>query len=89
MFLWVGLTFIITTSISWALFDGDISWQRLTSKGFASDPVSFNYLQLAAPVVLLCLTRLKIPVSTTMMILTAIVTKEKTLSKVIMKSLLG
>lgn len=71
--IWVALIFIGTTIYSWAAFNGDISYGRLASKGYDKAPTSFNYLQIAAPMVLLILTRLRIPVSTTFMILTSFV----------------
>jgi len=78
-----------TTIYSWAAFDGDISYERLKSKGYDTTPESFVYLQIAAPIVLLILTRLRIPVSTTFMILTSFVTKAKSLGKTILKSVSG
>jgi len=83
---WVGIIFVGTTIYSWAAYDGDISYGRLASKGYDQAPVEFNYLQTAAPIVLLILTRMKIPVSTTFMILTAFVSQVKAMNKTILKS---
>lgn len=71
------------------MYEGDITHERLKSKGFDVAPTSLNYLQTAAPIILLILTRLKVPVSTTFMVLTVFVTKAKTLGKTIMKSVSG
>lgn len=78
-----------TSLYSWISFEGDVSYERLKSKGFDTAPESFTYLQVAAPIVLLILTRFKIPVSTTFMILTSFVTKPKALGKTIVKSISG
>jgi len=87
--LWVGVIFIGTTLYSWFDNDGDISYGRLASKGYDKAPVTFNYLQTAAPIVLLILTRLRIPVSTTFCILTSFVGKVSALNKTILKSASG
>jgi hypothetical protein len=87
--IWISTIFVGTTLYSWFKFDGDISYERLQSKGYDTAPESFNYLQTACTIVLLILTRLKIPVSTTFMILTSFVTKPKALGKTIMKSVMG
>ena len=46
-------------------------------------------MQTAAPIILLILTRLRVPVSTTFMILTVFVTKPKALGKTVLKSISG
>ena len=86
---WVGVIFIGTTVYSWAAFDGDISYGRLASKGYDIAPTEFNYMQTAAPIILLVLTRLRIPVSTTFCILTSFVAEVKALNKTILKSASG
>lgn len=87
--IWIAVIFTGTTLYSWASLDGDISYGRLSSKGYDKAPVVFNYLQTGAPVVLLILTRLKIPVSTTFMILTSFVAQVKAMNKTIAKSASG
>jgi hypothetical protein len=87
--IWIALIFNVTTLYSWFMYEGDITHERLKSKGFDTPPTELNYLQVSAPVVLLILTRLRIPVSTTFMILTVFVTKPKALGKTIVKSLSG
>jgi len=71
------------------MYEGDITHERLKSKGFEIAPTSLNYLQTGAPIILLILTRMRIPVSTTFMVLTVFVTKAKTLEKTITKSIGG
>ena len=87
--LWIGTIFLGTTIYSYAAYDGDISYERLKSKGYDTDPTSFNYLQCAAPVILLIFTRLRVPVSTSFMLLTSFVTKSGSLQKSINKSVIG
>jgi hypothetical protein len=69
LWLYIGGIFVLTVTYSWYTYDGDVSYQRLTSKGFAEAPSSFTFLQIAAPLFLLILTRLRMPVSTTFLIL--------------------
>lgn len=69
LWLYIGGIFVLTVTYSWITFNGDVSYQRLTSKGFAEAPTSFTFLQIAAPLFLLILTRLRMPVSTTFLIL--------------------
>ena len=74
---------------SWVTYSGDVSYGRLASKGFSETPMAFSFLQVAAPIFLLILTRLKMPVSTTFLILTAFSTSAKSVAKVLSKSLTG
>ncbi len=71
LWLYTGIIFVATCTVSWFLYDGDVSYQRLTSKGFSEAPQEFQFLQLAAPLILLMLTRLRMPVSTTFLLLSA------------------
>ena len=87
--LWISAIFLGTTLFSYYKYDGDISYQRLKSKGFEEAPESFNYLQIASAIILLILTRLKVPVSTTFMILTSFVATPKALGATIQKSVIG
>jgi len=90
-FLWLfmGTIFVITVTISWLQFDGDVSYQRLLSKGFKDSPDEFTFLQLAAPVILLILTRMRMPVSTTFLLLNVFTTKSSAIMGVLEKSLSG
>lgn len=80
---------LLTTLYSWETYGGDVSYQRLTSKGFETAPTSFTVLQLMAPLFLLFLTRHSIPVSTTFLILSAFATKASSISSVLSKSVSG
>ncbi len=87
-FLWIyiGLIFLATISYSWITYDGDVSYQRLLSKGFSEAPTSFTFLQLSAPIFLIILTRLRMPVSTTFLLLNVFSTSGEAIIDVITKS---
>jgi phosphate/sulfate permease len=89
LWLFIGAIFVVTSFVSWNLYDGDVTFQRLTTKGFSEAPTSFHFLQLAAPLVLLFLTRLKMPVSTTFMLLSAFSGSTEAILEVTYKSLSG
>jgi len=71
------------------IVDGDVSNGRLAAKGFETAPTSFHFLQIAAPVFLLILTRLRMPVSTTFILLTSFAATEAAVGKVLAKSFSG
>jgi hypothetical protein len=87
--LFIAGVFLATVTYSWIAYDGDVSYQRLLSKGFDTAPTEFSYLQVAAPLVLLVLTRLRMPVSTTFLLLTSFATTAESVGKVLTKSLSG
>jgi len=89
LWLFIGGIFLVTVTYSWMTYAGDVTYQRLASKGFETAPMSFTYLQIAAPVVLIMLTRARIPVSTTFLLLSCFATDPASLGKVLTKSLLG
>jgi hypothetical protein len=89
LWLFIGGIFLLTVTYSWWVYDGDVTYQRLASKGFETTPASFGYLQIAAPVVLLILTRARIPVSTTFLLLSCFATDPGTIGKVLTKSVAG
>ena len=89
LWLFIGLVFLATVGYSWVVYSGDVSHQRLSAKGFSEAPTQFNFLQIAAPLFLLALTRMKIPVSTTFLILSCFATSAASLTGVLTKSLLG
>lgn len=89
LWLFMGLIFVITVYVSWSTYDGDVSNQRLTSKGFDEAPTEFSFLQLAAPLILLIITRMRMPVSTTFLLLNAFTTKTSAILGVLDKSLSG
>ncbi|MEX2364492.1 MAG: hypothetical protein WD597_12760, partial [Balneolaceae bacterium] len=74
---------------SWYIYDGDVTYQRLSSKGFENAPTSFSFLQIAAPIFLLILTRMRMPVSTTFLLLSCFSTSAEGITSVLGKSLSG
>ncbi len=89
LWLFIGLIFLITITYSWIIYDGDISYQRLQNKGLDQAPTSFTYLQLISPLILLMLTRMRMPVSTSILLLSAFSTQASTLGKIVAKSFFG
>lgn len=89
LWLWIGGIFVVTVSYSWFVYDGDVTYQRLTAKGFEEAPSSFKFLQIGAPLFLLILTRLRMPVSTTFLLLSAFATTPEGIFNVLTKSLSG
>src|SRR5690606_10023570 len=89
LWLFIGLIFVATVTYSFIVFDGDVSYQRLASKGFSEAPTSFTFLQLSAPLILLILTRMRMPVSTTFLLLNAFATDAGAIWDVMQKSFTG
>lgn len=89
LWLFIGTIFIAAILTSWFLYDGDVSFQRLQSKGLSEPPTEFGFLQVAAPLILLLLTRLRIPVSTTFMLLTSFSGSLGTITGMLQKSTSG
>lgn len=89
LWLFIGGIFLVTVTVSFYLYDGDVSYQRLTSKGFSETPTSFTFLQVAAPVFLLILTRMRMPVSTTFLLLSCFAANTEGITSVLGKSLSG
>ncbi len=89
LWLFIGGIFVITVSYSWFTFDGDVTYQRLTSKGFEEAPQRFVFLQVAAPLFLLILTRLRMPVSTTFLLLSAFASTSDGIIQMLQKSVSG
>ena len=89
LWLFIGGIFLLTVVWSWVQFDGDVTYQRLAAKGFETAPSEFSFLTVAAPVFLIILTRLKMPVSTTLLLLSSFATKGSGIGKVLMKSFMG
>ena len=89
--LWIFIAgvFVCTTTYSWIVYSGDVTYARLASKGFDTAPSSFSPLQIALPLILILLTRLKMPVSTTFLLLTSFSTKATAIGKVLSKSMMG
>ena len=89
LWLFIGGIFLATVSYSWYAYGGDVSYERLASKGFAQAPQSFTFLQIAAPIFLLLLTRMRMPVSTTFLLLSCFAADVSAIGKVLTKSLSG
>ncbi|MEC7985464.1 MAG: hypothetical protein VX278_09885 [Myxococcota bacterium] len=89
LWFFIGGIFLATMGYSWSVHGGDVTYERLASKGFDTTPTSFSFLQVAAPIFLLILTRMKMPVSTTLLLLTSFSTEVKSVGKVLMKSFTG
>lgn len=87
--LFMGLIFVFTVTYSWIVFEGDVSYQRLATPGLDKTPTNFVYLQLASPIILLLLTRFRIPVSTTFMLLSVFTATSGTILSMINKSVAG
>ena len=84
--LWLPASLVLVTTIlySWLNYDGDISYGRLENIPY----VTVQWYHALAPGVLLLLTRLGIPVSTTFLVLSAFATGV-VFEKMLIKSMLG
>jgi phosphate/sulfate permease len=89
LWLFIGLIWVATITYSWFVFNGDVSFQLLTTPGLEKAPEEFVFLQLAAPIVLLIMTRMRWPVSTTFLLLNVFTYKAGTIVSVMTKSFLG
>jgi hypothetical protein len=89
LWLFIGLIFIATATYSWVVYQGDVSYQKLTQGGFAETPQHFTFLQLCAPIALLILTHLRIPVSTSFLLLNVFATSPGAVYHVLQKSFYG
>ena len=89
LWIFIGGIFLGTVGYSWFVFEGDVSHGRLMAKGFEKSPTNFHFLQIAAPVFLLILTRLRMPVSTTFILLTSFAAAPAAVGKVLAKSMSG
>ncbi|WP_081209382.1 hypothetical protein [Salegentibacter sediminis] len=92
LWLFVGSIFLLTVSFSWVVFDGDVTYQRLLSPDGTSKyphPEQFSFWQIIAPLVLLILTRMRMPVSTTFLILSVFSADTSGITSVVWKSWSG
>lgn len=89
LWLFMGSILVITLTYSFVINDGDVSYQRLNTPGLDVAPASFEFLQVAAPIILLILTRLRMPVSTSILLLSAFSTKSSSIGSILMKSFTG
>lgn len=86
LWLFVGGIFLATMTTGYMVNEGDVSWGRLSA---FPQPQSLNYLQIVAPVFLLILTRLRMPVSTTILLLTSFDPDGTGIASVLQKSIGG
>lgn len=94
LWLYIGGIFVATVAYSWYFFDGDVTHQRLLAENAQGElkfpeAESFKFLQLSAPIVLLLLTRLRMPVSTTFMLLSVFSASSQGIISVGQKSIVG
>lgn len=92
LWLFVGVIFLATVTFSWFYFDGDVTYQRLLDSNGETKfphPEKFNYFQVIAPLVLLILTRLRMPVSTTFLLLSVFSASSSGINSMVFKSLSG
>ena len=79
-----SLAMIVTVSYGWWMYDGDISYGRLTQIPYQK----IQWYHAVAPGILLLLTRVGIPVSTTFLVLSAFASTV-VLEKILLKSVVG
>lgn len=92
LWIFIGIIFLATVTFSWVYFDGDVTYQRLLSPDGTSKyphPENFGFLQIIAPLVLLILTRMRMPVSTTFLILSVFSADTSGITSVVWKSWSG
>ncbi len=92
LWLFVGGIFLVTILYSFIKFDGDVTYQRLLNDAGETKyphPEQFSYFQIIAPLVLLILTRLRMPVSTTFLLLSVFSQDTSGISSVVAKSVSG
>ncbi|HJL17795.1 MAG TPA: hypothetical protein RMH99_19175 [Sandaracinaceae bacterium LLY-WYZ-13_1] len=89
LWIFIGGIWLATVGYSWFNYDGDVTYQRLAHKGFEDSPTEFSFLQVAAPLFLLVLTRMRMPVSTTFLLLSSFAAGAGSIAKVAVKSLAG
>lgn len=98
LWIFIGSIFIATIGIGWYLNKGDVSWGRLLVTNVKGDPTSglkfpevteFSFIQLLAPILLLLITRLRMPVSTTFLLLSSFAANSGAIGKVLGKSMIG
>lgn len=85
LWLFIGGIMAAVFTYGWLTNGGDISYDRLNR---IPEPTSFTFLQLLAPLVLLVLTRLRMPVSTTFLLL-SVFSSSKTIGAMIEKTAIG
>ena len=92
LWLYIGGIFLVTVLFSYLYFDGDVTYQRLLKADGTTNyphPINFSFFQIIAPLILLILTRLRMPVSTTFLILSVFSADTSGITSVIWKSWTG
>jgi len=92
LWLFTGGIFLLTVTFSWVYFYGDVTYQRLVDSAGNTKyphPDEFSFFQVIAPLVLLILTRLRMPVSTTFLLLSVFSVDSGGVTSMIMKSVSG
>ncbi|MDT0646357.1 hypothetical protein RM545_06615 [Zunongwangia sp. F260] len=92
LWLYVGTIFLGVVTWSWFQYDGDVTFQRLTKPDGSTPyphPEQFSFFQIIAPLILLILTRLRMPVSTTFLILSVFSADTSGITSVVWKSWTG
>lgn len=92
LWLFTGAIFIATVTFSWIYFNGDVTYQRLINEDGTTSfphPENFSFWQLMAPLALLVLTRLRMPVSTTFLLLSVFSASSSGILSMVTKSVSG
>ncbi|HMQ07875.1 MAG TPA: hypothetical protein PKC30_11280 [Saprospiraceae bacterium] len=92
LWMFVGFIFLGTVTFSFIYFDGDVTYQRLINtegQTYYPHPENFSFFQVIAPLVLLIMTRLKMPVSTTFLLLSVFSFDSEGITSIVFKSLTG
>ena len=92
LWLYIGGIFLATVIVGWVINNGDVTYGRLQATNETGElafpqPDNFAFLQIAAPIFLLILTRLRMPVSTTFLLLSSFAVSPGAVASVITKSL--
>lgn len=83
--LWIYIGGIMIAVLFWGWMQGDVAHGRLDR---IPEPQNFRYLQIAAPIILLIMTRMAMPVSTTFLLLSTF-SDSKTIGGMVQKSMIG
>lgn len=92
LWLYVGVIFLATVTFSWIYFDGDVTYHRLVNAAGETQfphPDNFSIFQIIAPLVLLIITRLRMPVSTTFLLLSVFSADSSGIVSMVGKSVSG
>jgi hypothetical protein len=85
LWIFIGGVFAIIYANGWIQNGGDVSFGRLTN---IPQPTEFQFLTLSAPIILLILTRFRMPVSTTFLLLSTF-SSTVVIQKMLTKTFLG